>query len=102
VLQGVSTFGMTFLRAFFLGFATTVFFLTDFFLVASFLMGFFLVAGFLAFVGNVVDSYLLLNHLHLFLLSSASLGSLATILAPSSTHPHSTTPYCRHAPPAPQ
>jgi hypothetical protein len=47
VLRGVSTFGTTFLGAFFLGFATTVFFLTGFFLVASFLTGFFLAAGFL-------------------------------------------------------
>jgi len=49
-------------------------------------------------VRSVVDSYLLLIYFHCF---RASLGSLATVLAPSGTRPRFTTPYRRHVPPLP-
>jgi hypothetical protein len=50
-------------------------------------------------VRSVVDLRLLLIY---FRYLCASLGSLATVLAPSGTRPRFTTPYRRRAPPAPQ
>jgi hypothetical protein len=50
-------------------------------------------------VRSVVDLRLLLIYFHCF---RPSLGSLATVFAPSDTRPRFTTPYRRRAPPAPQ
>jgi hypothetical protein len=53
----------------------------------------------LSLLGAWLDLRLLPIYLHYL---RASLGSLATVLAPSGTRPRFTTPYRRHAPPVPQ